>query len=137
MVPISRVYGGGSALENRAFSAQIRAFLQPIWAFSGLIGTNSSAPHSHGVRAEIATKGPFLAQICAFRAKPLFAKPPLDFQEYPNFTEPSFSTSCAKERSASKTQKLLCCNRPVPLQSRENSKPQKCILKSETCHFGL
>ena len=27
------------------------------------------------------------------------------------------------------------CKRPVPLQSPETPKPQKCILKSEKCHF--
>ena len=30
----------------------------------------------------------------------------------------------------------LVCHRPVPLQSPKTPKPQKCILKSERCHFG-
>ena len=46
-------------LENQAYSGLIGAFPGPIRAFSGPTGTNSSAPHSHGERVEIAPQGPF------------------------------------------------------------------------------
>ena len=48
--------------------------------FQGLFGADRDqflTPHSHGGRAEIAPKGPFLALFGPFRAKkPPFAKPP-------------------------------------------------------------
>ena len=55
----SEKIGGTSFLENRAFSELIGAF----GASSGLHRTDSSAPQTHGGRAEIAPKGPFLAQL--------------------------------------------------------------------------
>ena len=74
-------FGGKSFQENRAFSGQIGAFSGPIGAFSGPIGTNSSARHSHEGRAEIAPKGPFLAQLAPFGPSPPLLSPPLDFPE--------------------------------------------------------
>ena len=67
----SEKIGGKSFLRNRAFSGQIGTFSGPIGAFSGPIRTNSSAPHSHGGRAEIAPKGPFLAHLAPFGPSPL------------------------------------------------------------------
>ena len=78
----SEKIGGKSFLRNRAFSGQIGTFSGPIGAFSGPIGTNSSAPHhSHGGRAEIAPKGPFLAQLAPFGPSPPLLSPPLDFPD--------------------------------------------------------
>ena len=70
----SEKIGGKSALENRAFSGLIGAFPGPIGAFSGL------TPHPTTTREErtLPRKGPF-GPIGAFRAKPLFAKPPFGF----------------------------------------------------------
>ena len=50
-------------------------------AFSGPIGTNSSAPHSHGGRAEVASKGPFLARLAPFGLSPPLLSPRLDFPD--------------------------------------------------------
>ena len=60
-------------------SLLIGAFSGPTRVFLGLIGTNSSAPHSRGKTAEIPPKGPFLARLAPFGAKPPFAQPCLDF----------------------------------------------------------
>ena len=62
----SEKIGGKSVLDNRAF-------LGPIGAFSGPIGTNSSTPHSHKERAEIAPRKHPFGLIGAFRAKLPFA----------------------------------------------------------------
>ena len=78
----SEKIGGNSFLRNRAFSGQIGTFSGPIGAFSGPIGTISSAPHSHGGKAEIAPKGPFLAQLAPFGPSPPLLSPPLDFPDY-------------------------------------------------------
>ena len=77
----SEKIGGKSSLENRAFSGQIGAISGLVGAFSGPIGTNSSVPHSHGGRAEIAPKGPFWAQLAPFGPSPPLLSPPLDFLE--------------------------------------------------------
>ena len=47
----------------------------------GLIGTESSAPHSRREAAEIPSQGPFLGPISAFWAKPPFTKARLDFSD--------------------------------------------------------
>ena len=60
-----------SLLENRAFSGLIGASSRPIGAFSGRIGTDSSAPHRHGGKAEIAQKGAFLADWCLLGQAPV------------------------------------------------------------------
>ena len=75
----SEKIGGKSFLENRAFSGQIPAISGLVGAFSGPIGTNSSAPHSHGGRAEIAPKGPFLARLAPFGLSPPLLSPPFGF----------------------------------------------------------
>ena len=77
----SEKIGGKSFLGNRAFSGLIGSFSGPIGAFSGPIGTDSSAPHRHGGRGEIAPKGPFLAQLAPFGPSPRLLSPPLDFPE--------------------------------------------------------
>ena len=73
---IFRENRGKSFLENRAF-----AISGLVGAFSGPIGTNSSAPHSHRGRAEIAPKGPFLARLAPFGLSPPLLSPRLDFPE--------------------------------------------------------
>ena len=77
----SEKIGGKSFLKNRAFSGQIGAISGLVGAFSVSIGTNSSAPHSHGGRAEIAPKGPFLARLAPFGLSPPFLSPRLDFPD--------------------------------------------------------
>ena len=77
----SEKIGGKSFPENRAFSGQIGAISGLVRAFSGPIGTNSSAPHSHGGRAEIAPKGPFLARLAPFGLSPPLLSPRLDFPD--------------------------------------------------------
>ena len=77
----SEKIGGKSFLGNRAFSGLIGSFSGPIGAFSGPIGTDSSAPHRHGGRGEIAPKGPFLAQLAPFGPSPRLLSPPLDFPD--------------------------------------------------------
>ena len=78
----SEKIGGKSFLENWAFSGQIGPFSGPIGAFLQPIGTNSSAPHSYGGRAEIAPKGPFLAQLAPFGPSPRLLSPRLDFPDW-------------------------------------------------------
>ena len=75
----SEKIGGKSFLENRTFSGQIGAISGLVGAFSGPIGTNSYAPHSHGGRAEIAPKGPFLARLAPFGLSPPLLSPRLDY----------------------------------------------------------
>ena len=70
----SEKIGGKSSLENRAFSGL-------IGAFSGPIGTNSSAAHSHGKSGNFPKKALF-CPIGAFRAKPPFANPRLEFPDF-------------------------------------------------------
>ena len=48
----------------------------------GLIGTDSSTPHSGGEAARTPPKGPFWVQLAPFGISPRFLSPPLDF---PNF----------------------------------------------------
>ena len=50
-------------------------------AYRGLFGANSSAPHSHGGRAEIGPKGPFLAHLARFGPSPRLLSPCLDFPD--------------------------------------------------------
>ena len=77
----SEKIGGKSFLGNRAFSGLIGSFSGPIGAFSGPIGTDSSAPHRHGGRGEVAPKGPSLAQLAPFGPSPRLLSPPLDFPD--------------------------------------------------------
>ena len=56
-----------SFLQNWALSGLFGAFPGCVGAFSGPIGTNSSAPHGHGEERKLP------------RAKPPFAKPPFGF----------------------------------------------------------
>ena len=75
----SEKIGQNSFRENRAFSGLIGAFSAPTGAFSGLIGTDSSAPHSRGEAAKIPPKGPFWAQLAPFGLSPRLLSPRLDF----------------------------------------------------------
>ena len=93
----SEKIGGKSFLENRAFSGQIGAISRLVGAFSGPIGTNSSAPHSHGGRAEIAPKGPFLARLAPFGLSPPLLSPRLDFPVARQ--HPGLEPACCAERS--------------------------------------
>ena len=88
---IFRENRGKSFPENRAFSGQIGAISGLVGPFSGPIGTNSSAPHSHGGRAEIAPKGPFLARLALFGLSPPLLSPRLDFQEETLLVRDAFS----------------------------------------------
>ena len=54
-------------------------FVGPTGAFSGLIETNSSAPHSRGETAEIPLKGPFLDRLAYLGPSPRLLSPRLDF----------------------------------------------------------
>ena len=74
----SEKIGGKSFLENRAFSGQIGPISGLVGAFSGPIGTNSSAPHSRGGGRNSPERALF-GPIGPFRAKPPFAKPPFGF----------------------------------------------------------
>ena len=48
----------------------------------------------------------------------------------------STSTDCKQRSPTVSKKRSKYYNRPVPLQSPGTPKPQKCILKSEKCHFG-
>ena len=72
---------GEIAPGKSGFSGLIRAFPVPLGAFSVPIGTNSSAPHGHGGRAEITPKAPSLAQLAPFGPSPRLLSPRLDFTE--------------------------------------------------------
>ena len=56
-----QTFGANRTTILCGISELIGAFSGPVGAFLGLIGTNSSAPHSRGETAEVSLKRPFLA----------------------------------------------------------------------------
>ena len=110
----SEKIGGKSFLGNRAFSGQIGTFSGPIRAFSGPIRTNSSAPHSHGGRAEIAPKGPVLAQLAPFGPSPRLLSPCLDFPDFERESTKFLATTPSRGRPPTppgglRTQRVNLC----------------------------
>ena len=66
-------------LGKSKLSPKISEKIGPIGAFLGLIGTDSSAPHSRGDAAEIPSKKPFWAQLAPFGQSLRLLSPRLDF----------------------------------------------------------